>query len=145
MARTGLGGRSRRWQRAGGGVEMRPLVEGEGTALMLYRIAPGSKLKVHTHRFPEYGTVLSGHGVFHLPEGLHDLHPGDTYYIPTGIPHGFEVAERSEAVVMLHVAVGLAAQLRAPMFRHLLKQTRAVSSGGAQAAERPARAQIRHG
>lgn len=121
-----------RWQRVGPGLDMRALVEGEGTALVLYRIAPGFKFKLHSHRFPEYGTVVSGRGTCRLQQTVQTVSEGDSYYVPTGVPHGFEVAKEGKPVVILHVAVGLAAPVRAPMFRHLLRHAREVVTDGAE-------------
>ncbi len=114
------------WVRAGAGVEMRSLVEGEGTALVLYRIGPGTTFTPHRHRFPEYGTVVSGRARLLFDTGPRGIRGGDSYYVPSGLDHGLEVPSASEPVVILHVAVGIAARVRAPMFRHLFRQTRSV-------------------
>jgi quercetin dioxygenase-like cupin family protein len=113
------------WVKVTPGVEMRALVEGEGTALVLYRIEPGLQFAPHSHRFPEYGTIVVGRGKLLLEKAPRDVREGDSYYIPSGLNHGFETYPGSP-VVMLHVAVGLAAPLRVPMFRHLEGRTRAL-------------------
>ena len=114
-----------RWLKVAEGVEMRPMVEGEGTALVLYRIAPGVRFAPHTHRFPEYGTLIRGHGRVLFDHGAKELGEGDSYYLPSGLSHGFDSPPQDGPVVMLHVAVGLAAQVRTSMVRHLAGQSRA--------------------
>jgi quercetin dioxygenase-like cupin family protein len=114
------------WVKVGPGVEMRGLVEGEGTALVLYRIDPGVRFAPHSHRFPEYGTIIVGRGRFLLGGKLREVREGDSYYIPSGLEHGFESTGRDGPVVMLHVAVGLAAPLRVPMLRHLEGNSRSL-------------------
>lgn len=129
MAPSGARDRRPSWVAAGPGVEMRPLVEGEGTALVLYRVGAGLSFAPHRHRFPEYGTVVSGRGQLLLDGGPRDLREGDSYYVPSGLGHGLVVPAGKEPIVLLHVAVGLAAPLRAPMFRHLYRQTRSILRG----------------
>jgi len=114
------------WVKVGPGVEMRGLVEGEGTALVLYRIDPGIRFAPHSHRFPEYGTIIVGRGRLLLGGKPREVREGDSYYIPSGLEHGFESTSRDGPVVMLHVAVGLAAPLRVPMLRHLEGNSRAL-------------------
>jgi len=130
------------WVKVTPGVEMRALVEGEGTALVLYRIDAGLRFTPHSHRFPEYGTIVAGRGRLLLDRGTRELKEGDSYYIPSGLNHGFESAE-GVPVVMLHVAVGIATPLRVPMFRHLQGRTRALVRAMVDRASEPSpRAQI---
>jgi quercetin dioxygenase-like cupin family protein len=133
------------WLWAGPGVEMRSLVEGEGTALVLYRVGPGRTFASHRHRFPEYGTVVSGRAELLLDTGPRPLRDGDSYYVPSGIGHGLAVPAGKEPIVILHVAVGIGAPVRAPMFRQLYRQTRsllraALEEAPSAAATDPARA-----
>jgi hypothetical protein len=104
---------------------MRALVEGEGTALVLYRIDPNRRFAAHRHPFPEYGTMVAGRGRLLLETGAREVREGDSYFIPSGLSHGFESHAGPNSVVMLHVAVGLATRLRASMFRHLVGRTQA--------------------
>ena len=126
MVPRGQRERGTEWVRAGPGVEMRSLVEGEGTALVLYRISGGLTFASHRHRFPEYGTVVAGRGQLLLERGPRGLREGDSYYVPSGMGHGLAVPAGKEPMVILHVAVGIAAPVRAPMFRHLYSQTRSL-------------------
>jgi len=125
------------WIRLGPGVEIRGLVEGEGTALVLYRIEPGVRFAPHSHRFPEYGTIIVGRGRLLLGGKPREVREGDSYYIPSGLEHGFEATGRDGPVVMLHVAVGLATPLRVPMLRHLEGNSRSLIRRLAEPATEP--------
>jgi quercetin dioxygenase-like cupin family protein len=127
----------RGWVRVSPGVEMRGMVEGEGTALVLYRIAPGHRFAAHRHPFPEYGTMIAGRGRLLLDAGPREIREGDSYYMPSGLSHGFQAGADEGPIVMLHVAVGLAAQVRASMFRHLVGRTRSSVRAGTREAIGP--------
>jgi len=117
---------SRGWVKVTRGVEMRRLIEGEGTALVLYRLEPDIRFTPHHHPFPEYGTVVLGEAEVLLPGKVRPIHEGDSYYIPTNMEHGLETRGTGGPVVLLHVAAGPAAPVRTPMFRHLVGHTRAL-------------------
>jgi len=124
VASGGVKAPSKGWVSAATGIEIRSLVEGEGNALVLFRIAPGMAFSTHQHDFPEYGTLVSGRGKLVLPDGPQDILEGDSYYVPSGTVHGFESVEQTGPVVLLHVSVGGSGKARRPMFRHLLGQSR---------------------
>lgn len=117
---------TRGWVKVTAGVEMRRLVEGEGTALVLYRLEPGLRFSPHHHPFPEYGTLVLGEAVVLLPAKNRPVGEGDSYYIPTGMEHGLETRGKTGPIVILHVAAGPSAPVRTPMFRHLVGHTRAL-------------------
>ncbi len=117
---------SPRWTVAGDGVEMRPLVGGGGTALVLYRIESGRTFASHTHPFPEYGSVILGRGRLVLEGRAQELAEGDSYYIPCGVSHGFESPAQPGPVVLLHVGVGSENEGSTGMFRELIERTSAV-------------------
>lgn len=114
------------WRAVAQGVEIRPLVEGEGNALVLYRIAPGLTFQVHRHDFPEYGTLVLGRGRLLLGDRTEELLEGDSYYVPSGASHGFESALQSGPVVILHVAVGHGRKLRTSILGYLQGQARSL-------------------
>jgi quercetin dioxygenase-like cupin family protein len=114
------------WVNVTHGVEMRSLVEGEGNALMLYRIAPGLQFRPHRHDFPEYGTIVLGRGRLLLADGGQDLLEGDSYFVPRGVDHGFESAEQSGPVVILHVSMGHGSVSRTSTFLRMVDHTRTI-------------------
>lgn len=112
------------WVAVTEGVTMRPLVEGEGTALILYRIDPEVRLEPHTHAFPEYGTVVYGRGTLTIDGRSRAVNESDSYYIPSNLRHGLDVDPKGGPMVILHVAVSL--PRGAPSFHQMLERTRAV-------------------
>ncbi len=92
------------WSSPAPGVRFRPLVEGDGTLLMLYQLAPGTKFEMHAHPFPELGLLLSGAGIVLVDGDERSVVAGDSYYFPAGVKHGFLVPADGEPVVMLDVS-----------------------------------------
>lgn len=94
-----------RWSRLTRGVRVRHLVDGEGTALSLYHIEPGTRCVLHEHDFPELGMVLSGSGAITFDEGEQRTEAGDSFYLPAGTRHGFRVPKGGPPVLMINVEV----------------------------------------
>ncbi len=117
---------SDRWVRVEPGLEMRALVEGGGTALVLYRIEPGVTFRPHRHPAPEYGTVILGRGRLLLEGGRRTLAEGDSYYVPKDVEHGFDSPPQPGPVVLLHVVVNDVLEARSEIFRRVVDRTRAV-------------------
>ena len=95
------------WTSPGPGVQVRSLVEGDGTGLMLYQIAPGTRFELHAHPFPELGLLLSGAGIVLVDGDERSVVAGDSYYFPATVRHGFVVPADGEPVVMLDVSAAV--------------------------------------
>ena len=122
-----------RWVAAGNGVQMRPMVEGAGTTIVLYRMAPGTRFEPHSHTFAELAVVLSGRGRFLVEDQERDLQEGDSLFLPPGTRHGIIVAEGSPPVVTLDVTVttwtDLAPISAAAVVRHAMTVVRNGTDG----------------
>ncbi len=94
-----------KWVAAGNGVQMRPMVEGAGTTVVLYRMAAGTRFEPHTHTFAELVVILSGGARFLVQDQERDLQEGDSLFLPPGTRHGIVVAEGSAPIVTLDVTV----------------------------------------
>ena len=93
---------------------MRPMVEGAGVAIVLYRIAPGTRFIPHSHAFVELGVVVSGNGQL-VYEGVpRNVRGGDSFFIPAGGSHGFRVPESRGPVVTMNVSVGASERVAGP-------------------------------
>ena len=123
-SQTGAGPSSE-WVRLGDGVEVRPLVEGGGTALMLYRMEGGREYPLHAHPHAEYGTVILGRGELTLEDGSKTLNEGDSYYIPAHIAHGALLPPQPNPLVVLHVVVSDGRELDRDVFERLVRDARA--------------------
>jgi quercetin dioxygenase-like cupin family protein len=91
------------WSRYSPGVRVRHLIDGEGTALHLYQIEPGTRVAIHAHEFPELGMVLSGTGMILLDDEERVTQAGDSFYLPGGLRHGFQVPSGGVPVLMINV------------------------------------------
>src|SRR6195952_4665994 len=86
----------------GGGIRTTPLVTaGVGSRQMLNGITtldPGAAVPLHIHNCEESVLVLNGAARAHI-DGLEtDLQPGDTSWIPAGVPHFFRNISASETM-----------------------------------------------
>ncbi len=112
--------RSAGWVTLTDGVRLRPMVEGNGSSIILYRIEPGRRFESHDHPFPELGVVLVGRGRMRIGDEDRFLREGDAVYVPGGTPHGFEV-QGSTPVVMMNVTVPVLPDLAGPAFSEVVK------------------------
>jgi quercetin dioxygenase-like cupin family protein len=81
------------------------MVEGNGSAIVLYRIDPGTRFESHTHDLSELGVILAGEGLFVTEGGSRIVREGDSFFIPPGTRHGFEVPRTGGTVMMMNVTV----------------------------------------
>jgi quercetin dioxygenase-like cupin family protein len=88
------------WLTIASGIQARPMVEGNGSSIILYRMEPGRLFERHTHPFPELGVVLAGRGLVLVADEKRSVREGDAFYLPSGIPHGFEVDAGGPALLM---------------------------------------------
>ena len=86
----------------GGGNRTIPLVGPRvGSAQMLNGITvigPGSAIPVHFHNCEESVMVLEGTGVAVVERAEHAVGPGDTVWVPAGVPHCFRNASDATAL-----------------------------------------------
>ncbi|MDT7951570.1 MAG: cupin domain-containing protein [Acetobacteraceae bacterium] len=84
----------------GGGNRTIPLVMPRSGAKQLINgitaIAPGSTIGEHYHDCEESVIVLEGHGVAVIDGAEHPVGPGDTSWIPPGLPHFFRNVSATE-------------------------------------------------
>jgi putative monooxygenase len=84
----------------GNGIRTTPLVTaGVGSREMLNGITmldPGAAVPEHIHNCEESVLVLSGQARAHIDGVETDLLPGDTSWIPAGVPHFFRNMSASE-------------------------------------------------
>lgn len=80
----------------GGGNSTVPLVGPRCGSVQLLNgittIAPGSRIGEHFHNCEESVIVLDGTGTAVLDGTAHDVGPGDTVWVPAGVPHFFRNA-----------------------------------------------------
>mgnify|MGYP000241763925 CR=1 FL=1 len=67
-------------------------ITGERTQLCVIHLEPGEKTD-HSHPQEQIGYILSGEVEVMIGEERKSLGPGEGYYIPGGVRHGFTVGD----------------------------------------------------
>lgn len=87
-------GEARKLDRAPG-VIVNIMTDGEQATLVEVDLEPGSVVAMHTHVHEQTGTLISGRMEFEIDGETHDLHPGDAWMIPSGVPHEARAIEKT--------------------------------------------------
>jgi quercetin dioxygenase-like cupin family protein len=87
-------------QRIWDGVAARS-VHGERLSLGIVELDPGAVVPEHHHEQEQLGMVLSGRMHFRIGEDTKSLGPGETWTIPSNVPH--EVTAGPEGAVVIDI------------------------------------------
>ncbi|HKS59415.1 MAG TPA: cupin domain-containing protein [Thermoplasmata archaeon] len=79
----------RAWHEVLPGVRRRILAHSPSAMLVFYQIEPGRLFPRHRHPQAQYGTILSGAGVFVLGGRRVPVRAGDGYFVPPNDEHEF--------------------------------------------------------
>jgi quercetin dioxygenase-like cupin family protein len=85
-------------QRIWDGVHGR-VVHGERITLGVIELDPGSVVPEHSHEHEQLGMCLSGFLVFRVGDESRELRAGETWCIPSGVPHEVHVGAEGAVVV----------------------------------------------
>jgi len=80
------------------GIELKTTVYGEKTLMAEFLLKKGSVLPRHDHPHEQTGYLVSGRIRLSIGPDVHDVLPGDSWCIGSGIEHGAEILEDSVAV-----------------------------------------------
>lgn len=80
------------------GVTMRTLNHGERTSIHEIAIAAGAVVPMHTHPHEQIGYLVSGRVLFELGELKREISAGDSWIIPSEVPHEVTALEDSVAL-----------------------------------------------
>lgn len=69
------------------GVDIK-VVFGEKAMMSFVDLAPGSSVPIHSHPHEQMGVVLEGEFEFIIGDEKRIVKKGDTYVIPSNVPHG---------------------------------------------------------
>jgi quercetin dioxygenase-like cupin family protein len=75
------------------GIRRRTVTHGETMYQMLAELKAGSKMPEHQHPQEQIIHILSGRMRVLANGGVHELGPGDSYYLASNVPHGVETPE----------------------------------------------------
>jgi quercetin dioxygenase-like cupin family protein len=76
-------------------------VEGRSVALAVVELDPGALVSEHAHENEQLGIVLRGSVEFRVGDESRELGPGQTWRIPSNVPH--EVTAGPEGAVVIDV------------------------------------------
>lgn len=91
----------------GGGARTIPLVTGGiGSTSFINGITsfePNAAIPLHSHNCEESVTILEGHATAEIDGVQYEVGPGDTTFIPAGLPHRFINRSSTEAMKILWI------------------------------------------
>ena len=80
------------------GVRLGTMVHGEKTLMGRFSLAGGSVIPAHDHPHEQTGLLLSGRIVLTIDGVEHEVAPGDSWCIASGVAHAAKAIEDSVAV-----------------------------------------------
>lgn len=85
-------------QDMGNGVLLKKLGTGSNMNVLHWNMADGSVVPLHQHPHEQFGYVISGGFDMVIGAERATLKAGDSYFIPSGLPHGFTALGETEAI-----------------------------------------------
>ena len=80
------------------GVVRRTLTEGERMMLIEVTLEQGAVVPVHTHPHEQIGYLASGRLLWELGDERRELSAGDSWLVPSNVPHQVTALEPSVAI-----------------------------------------------
>jgi len=80
------------------GVVRRTLTEGDRTMLVEVTLAKGTVVPLHTHPHEQIGYLASGRLLFEVGDERRELSAGDSWLVPSNVPHQVTTLEPSVAI-----------------------------------------------
>jgi quercetin dioxygenase-like cupin family protein len=80
------------------GIRMKTLCYGERTLMTEFVLKRQSTLPVHSHPYEQTGYLVKGHIRLRIGYDEHDVRPGDSWCIPSGVDHGAQILGDSVAI-----------------------------------------------
>lgn len=78
----------------------RQLASGSGARMVLFRVKAGTEVEQHIHPHAQLGVIMDGTGIHRIGTEELTLKPGDSYYIPPNLSHGFRASEEGDVVLL---------------------------------------------
>jgi quercetin dioxygenase-like cupin family protein len=80
------------------GIERKTLAFGDRTLMTEFHMRQGSKLPRHAHPHEQTGYWVGGRLRLTVGRRTMDVHPGDSWCIPAGTPHGARILADTVAI-----------------------------------------------
>jgi quercetin dioxygenase-like cupin family protein len=81
------------------------LVNGERATLAVIDIEPNGIAEEHHHENEQLGLIVAGVLTLNIAGDARELHPGDTYMIPSNVPHDAKAGPEGATVVDVFIPV----------------------------------------
>ena len=81
------------------------LVNGERATLAVIDIEPNGVAEEHHHENEQLGLIIAGELTLRIAGEARALHPGDTYAIPSDVPHDAKAGPEGATVVDVFIPV----------------------------------------
>jgi unsaturated pyranuronate lyase len=75
------------------------VVAGERSSFVVVELEPGAFVPEHSHDNEQLGVCASGSATFRIGDETRELGPGDTWSIPSNVPHEVQVGR--EGAIMI--------------------------------------------
>lgn len=86
------------------GIQLKTLNYGKNMLMCEFRLEKGALLPEHAHEYEQTGYLVSGKIKLFIGESSHLLNPGDSWNIPSDVPHKAEILENSVALEIFNPA-----------------------------------------
>ena len=80
------------------GVKQKTLVYGKNTLMTEFLLRKHGKFPRHAHPHEQTGYLMKGHIRLSIGTEVYEVHPGDSWCIPSGVEHGAEIVKDSVAI-----------------------------------------------
>lgn len=86
------------WHELIPGIRISTLVHGEQTLMTRFLLQAGTTLPMHSHPHEQTGYLIKGRLTLTIDGVDHDIEPGDSWTIASGVEHGAVVRETALAI-----------------------------------------------
>lgn len=80
------------------GIRMKTLCYGQRTLMTEFLLTRDSTLPMHAHPYEQTGYLVAGHIRLTIGGQPHDVTPGDSWCVSSGVEHGAQIVEDSVAI-----------------------------------------------
>lgn len=80
------------------GIRIKTLVRGDASLMTKFMMSAGAILPDHSHPHEQIGTLVSGRMRLSIGASTREVAAGDSWCVPSGVPHHADIIERSVAI-----------------------------------------------
>ena len=91
------------------GIRLRALAHGTATQMVEFLLHSDKELPLHDHPYEQTGYLIRGAMELQIGDESFQIGPGDSWTIPSGVPHAARVSEESLVIEIFSPIRGLSA------------------------------------